>query len=363
MRLIKFSILIISLILQTSCYNVVPIERTSVIAGVGHDIIDKKTLSSSFEFLVFSYGNTITKTVSTEKGISIFEMYNKRLLETKRTHLPGTIRLLIISEDRAKFGIKDIIDVFLRDQDRNLNTTVAICKENTSEILNMTSKEATTMSEEIEDLIKSSYETNFTQRDTNIKDLYNMRFQEGRRIMLPYIEKHKDTVRVTSIAVFENDKMIFKIPEEDVKYINLLRNNNSYGYLTFKSDNSLSSVDFLCRCKRKVNVQIENNEINYNIKIYLNASLKEANIDKIKELDKNTVDNLQNTYSEELKLKLKKIIEDYQNNFGVDVFDIEKYALAKLGKDKEDYVKDKFKNSKINVDVKISTKSIGRLIR
>ncbi|SKA78607.1 germination protein, Ger(x)C family [Caloramator quimbayensis] len=363
MKHFKVFFVIIPLILLSGCYNKVPIERTSVVSGAGHDIIDNKILSGTLEFLIFSDNNKISKDVSIQTGKSVFDMYNKRLLLTKKTYLTGTLKTLLISEDRAKFGISDIIDTFLRDQDRNLNTTVAICKGKASDILNMKPLESTSMSEEIEGLIKSSYETNFTQRDTNIKDLYNMRFQEGRRIMLPYIEKYEDTIKLSSIAVFEGDKMIFKIPEEDVKYVNMLRNENSLGYLNFKGKSTLESFDIISKNKRKVKVNIEDDNITYDIKLNLNSLIKEDSLSEIEELDKKTIENIQQKYSEELKTKLENIIQKYQREYGVDVFDIQKYAVAKLGKDKEKLIIDKFQDSTINVEVEIKINSIGRVIR
>lgn len=356
-------LIIIPLIFLTGCYSKVPIERSSVLSGIGQDVIDKETLSSSFEFLVFSSENKFSKTVITNKGVSIFDIYNKRLLETKKNLIPGTIRLLLISEERAKLGVDDIIDVFLRDQDRNSNTTVAVCKGKTEDILNMTPKEATTISEEIEDLIKSAGQTNFTQADRSIKDVFNMNFQNGRRIMLPYVERYKDDVILNSIAVFQGNKMQFKIPTEDVKYINVLRNDKARGYLTLKGDNILVSSDIQCISKRKVSVQIDNGKINYNIKVNIKALLKEVNCNKFKELDKDSITKLENLFSNELKLKLQDEVNMYQKNYNLDVFDLQKYALAKLGKANEAQVDKNFKDSKINIEVKITITSTGRLIR
>ncbi|KRQ87910.1 Spore germination protein A3 precursor [Caloramator mitchellensis] len=355
-------LLIIIPFLFTGCYDRAPIERTSITVGIGQDLADNETLSASFEFLVFQQGDLTSKEVITTTGKSIFEMYNKRLLITKRRHLPGTIRLLIISEKRAKFGIEDIIDVFLRDQERELNTTVVVSKQKTEEILNLKSKDATTMSEEIEDLARSSFEANFTQRDTNIKDFFNMYFQDGRRIMIPYIEKYKDTVKISGIAVFEKDKMLLVIPEEDAKYVNLLRNDNSKGYLSFPKETS-KSFDLFCSSRRKVKVDIEDDKVNYTIHVLIYASIKEENSDEFDELSKEQVEELQTKYSNKLKEQLEEVIKKYQSNYGIDIYDLQKYALAKLGKDKADEVEKQFQNSNINVEVKIKFLSTGRLFR
>lgn len=363
MRFLILAIIITFLSLQTGCYNKTPIERTSVLSGVGHDIVDENKLSTTYEYLVFSNQNKITKAVITTTGETMFDVYNDSLLETKKTLLPGTLRLLIISEDRAKIGIKDIIDVFLRDQNNNLSTTVAICKGRAEEILRLQSVESTTMAKEIEDLIKSSYESNFTQRDTDIKDLFNMRYQSGRTIMLPYIEKYKNTVRLSSIAVFKEDKMIFKIPREDLKFVNILRNNDSSGYLTFNSEGLLNSLSLSCVSKRKVSFEMQGDKLIYNIKLNLKTQIKEDTFKPYQKLDRKTIEGLRKTFSLEEKEKLEEVVAKYQNNLDVDVFDIQKYALAKLGKDKEAFVKDNFKNSKINIDVDIKIDSTGRLYK
>ncbi|WP_163193076.1 Ger(x)C family spore germination protein [Clostridium thermarum] len=363
MKFLKLLTVILYIMLLTGCYKKAPIDTTSVLSGVGNDVVDNTILSATYEFLVFKGQNEVSKSAITEEGRSIFDIYNKRLLEIKKSLITGTTRLLLIGEDRAKLGIQDIIDVYLRDQDRNLNTTIAVCKGKAKDLLNMEPNEDSTVSEEIEDLIDTSFETNFTQWDVNIKDLFNMRFQAGRRIMIPYIEKYKDIVKLTSIAVFENDKMVLVIPEDDVKYINLLRNYTSIGYLTFKSDTPFSSTDILCKSKRKVTAYINNDKITYDIKINIKATLKELDENVFKKLDKKTIDTIQTLYSEELEAKLKDIIKKYQGDFNIDVFDIEKYALAKLGEDKETFVKNKFNSAKINVNVNITIKNIGRLIQ
>ena len=361
MKRIKYLVLVITL-LFSSCYDRAPIERTSITVGVGHDLVGENLLSATFEFVIFQQGETTSKSVITTTGKSIFEMYNKRLLITKRRHLPGTIRLLIISEKRAKFGINDIIDVFLRDQERELNTTVVISKQKTDEILSLKPKDATTMSEEIEDLARSAFETNFTQRDTNIKDVFNMYYQDGRRLMIPYIEKYRDTVKISGIAVFDKDKMIFTIPEDDSKFINLLRNDNSKGYLSFPN-NTGKSFDLFSSSRRKINVDIKDEKINYTIHLLIYAYIKEKNIDGDIELNKEEIDSLQEKYAKKLKEQLEDIISKYQSNYGIDIFDIQKYALAKIGKEKIEEVEKNFKNSNINVDVKIKFISTGRLFR
>lgn len=350
------------MLIFTSCYGKPSIERTSVIAGIGHDIDKDKILSSSFEFIVFKSQNVVDKSVVTTKGKSIFEMFNKRLLITKRRHLPGTVRTLLISEERGKFGISDIIDAFLRDQERNLNTTVAVSKQRTEEILKLNAKDSNTMAEEIEDLIKSSYEANFTQRDTNIKDFFNMYYQEGRHIMLPYIEKYKDTVKVSGIAVFKKDKLIFTIPEEDSKYINLLRNEKAQGYISFFNEN-FKSLDLHCHSRRNVKVDIKDNKITYNIYLLIYSSVKEANIDNTEELSKDKLTELEEKYSNELTKKLQDIADKYQNKYGTDIFDVQKYAVAKLGRDKIDFIEENFINSNIKISAKIKILSSGRLIR
>ncbi|SEF52661.1 germination protein, Ger(x)C family [Caloramator fervidus] len=358
----KISYIVLFIFIFSSCYNKAPIERTSIISGVGHDLKSNKKLSSTFEFTVFKGQNIIDKMIVTTEGTSIFDMYNKRLLITKRKHLPGTIRLLLISENRAKYGISDIIDAFLRDQERNLNTTVAVSKQSTENILKMNPKDSNTMSEEIEDLIKSSFEANFTQNDVTIKDLFNMYYQEGRHIMIPYVEKFKDTIKLGGIAVFKDDKMIFVIPEEEAKYVNILRNDKAQGFLSFTSETS-KSFDIACQSRRKIKVDYDDENIVYNINILIYASIKEANIDNSLELSKEKITELEEKYSKEISKKLQEISDKYKNNYQFDAFDIQKYAIAILGKDKQKYVEDNFKNSKINVQAKIKILSSGRIIR
>ncbi|WDC84573.1 hypothetical protein PL321_02270 [Caloramator sp. mosi_1] len=158
----KICIVLIFMLLLTGCYNKVPVEKLSVIVGIGFDTSDdKKKIENIAEYLVFRGQREIDRGVSLEVGKTIYDANSYRQLNLKKNYLLGTIRAYVISEERAKLGIKDIIDTCIRDQERNLNTIMVVSKGSCKDIFAQTPKEESTMADEVKELIEASYSANF----------------------------------------------------------------------------------------------------------------------------------------------------------------------------------------------------------
>ncbi|TDT51957.1 Ger(x)C family spore germination protein [Fonticella tunisiensis] len=368
MRGIKIALLILIMMGFAGCYGRVPIEGLAVLAGTGNDLEKEANnkFKNTIEFFVFKEEDKIERTVITVNSETAYTAYEKRQIKMKKNPLVGTIRAYVIGEERAKYGIGDLLDTFIRDQERNLNTVMVVCKGKAEDIFMLNPVENSTISEDIKSELQSSINSYFLTREMEIKDVFNMYYQEGRRIMIPYIEadrgKYVDTVKISGIAVFEKDKMIFMIPIEEAKYINLIRNSNSKGYLSLVNENDRTkSTDLFCTSKRKVKVSMENDKLIYDINIDIKAENKMNTAGSEGEPSENNIEMIAKKIEKQTEDRLKETIARVKQKYGVDVFDIEKYAIAKLGRDKEEFIKDSFKNSIINVNVNVKIISTGRL--
>lgn len=359
-KLIAILLLLFSLFV-TGCYKRVPIERLSIITGVGFDVDeDKNKITISSEYLIFKGDRHIDRGVGFDKGKTINEADSDINLNLKKNYLLGTIRAYVISEDRAKLGIKDIIDTCIRDQERNLNTIIVVSKGNTKDIFELTPKEANTMADEVKDLVDSSYSANFFTNNSSVKELANMYYQEGRRIVLPVIEKLGDTIKISGLAVFDNDKLKEIIEIEDTIFINLLRNNDVRGSISVTLKDYNNAVDVNCISKRKVKVDEVDGKLKYTIKLNVKGEVKLKTLEIEDEVEKEVISQIKKLVEENIKENTKKVIEKAKYDYKIDVFDIQKYAVAKYGRSNVDKIQQQFENSEIDVEVNVKICSTGR---
>ncbi|MCX7950590.1 MAG: Ger(x)C family spore germination protein [Clostridiales bacterium] len=361
MKKILISLILLVSLLLTGCYKKVPIEKLSIITGVGFDVEkESKEIINSSEYLIFRGDRQIDRGVGVEKGKTINEADSDRQLNLKKNYLLGTIRVYVISEDRAKLGIMDIIDTCIRDQERNLNTIMVVSKGNTKEIFELTPKEANTMADEIKDLIDSSYSSNFFTNNASVKELANMYYQEGRRIILPVIEKSGNTIKISGLAVFDKDKLKEIIEIEDTIFINLLRNSDVRGSIAITLKDYNNAVDVNCISKRKVKVDEVDGRLKYTIKLNIKGEVKLKTLNIEDEDEKKIIAKIKSLIEENIKENTKKVIDKAKYDYKIDVFDIQKYAVAKYGRSNIDKIQQQFENSEIDVEVKVKICSTGR---
>ncbi|GFR35468.1 Ger(x)C family spore germination protein [Thermobrachium celere] len=364
MQRLKLFFIILLFLLFSSCYNRVSIEKLSVITGIGFDIgEDKRKIENVAEYLIFRGQNEIDRGVSLEIGKTINEANDYRQLNLKKNYLLGTIRAYVISEERAKLGIKDILDTCIRDQERNLNTIMVVSKGRCREIFEQKPKEENTMADEIKELIEAAYSANFFTNNAGVKHLVNMYYQEGRNIIIPAIEKKDSTIRIAGIAVFDKDKLKKIIPIEEAVYVNLLRNSDVKGNIAIVMGDYNKAVDVECISKRKVKVDKIGDKLKYTITLNIQGEIKLNTYSFGQQKDeKEVIEEINSLLIKNLSEKLKETIEKAKNDFEIDVFDIQKYAVAKYGRTDAivEKIHEGFKDCEIEVVINSKIRSTGR---
>lgn len=357
MKKYKFIILFaLTSLFFSGCYRgSVPVENLSIIVGIGNDIDREGTypFSATMETLVFKGNSQITSHALTGNASTLYTTQNNRQTQSTKEWLLAAEVVYIVSEDRARLGIKDLMDALLRDDKRNEKAFVAISKEPVKDLLSLKSKLSPSISEEIRGILEFSHSANFFKEDSDIINLLIMNKQQGREIVLPYIEIKNDEIQVTGLALFKEEKMVKHVPLEEARLINLLRCNNESGYLSVLSNNEQEYMDFYGKGNIKLKVSKEEEKLKYDIFLTLKGRLTvNSLIHKDKGLsDKNYIGQL---FSEQLESELLDEISKMQKEYKTDWIDLGMYAVAKFGRD-SGYESDK-NFSKAKIDVHVNTK-------
>lgn len=324
--------LILVLLLSSGCFNMDPIENLSFMIGIGYDIDkqSKKPIVDPIELIVFKGNNEIDRTMSSGVGETIYNTVNDRQTIMSKKFIVGTEKLYLISEERARYGIEDLLEVLIRDEVRNELAFVGITDGDTSKYFNMEPIDNTSSSKAIAGLLKYCHLANFFPQNVTIYELLFMYNQSGRRIILPYIINDNGKPRIDGICVFDGAKMKHKIPLEEAFYINMLRS-KSDGYISIVKDNN-PKICYTIKAKNLVDVSVDYDEtLIYNINVTLKGILKADSIDN-KTISAKEAKVIQQEFEKKVKEELEKIVYKVQNQYQLDCFDITKFTAAKFGK-------------------------------
>jgi Ger(x)C family germination protein len=346
------------------CYKgFVPVENLNIIVGIGNDIDREGSspYSSTMESLVFKGESQITSHTNTGNGFTLYTTQSNRQTQSNKEWLLAAEVVYLVSEDRAKLGIKDLMDALLRDVKRNEKAFIAISKEPVKDLFSLKPHISSSISEEIEGILEFSHSANFFKENSDIINLLLMNNQQGRKIVIPYIEVKNDEIQVTGLALFKEEKMIKSVSLEEASLINLLRSNGESGYLSLLSNNEQEYIDFSGRGNVKIKASKEGELLKYDIFVTLKGALTiNSLIDKDKSLsDKKKIGQL---FSEKLEKQLSGEIWKMQNEYKTDWIDLGKYAVAKFGRDSGYESDENFSKAKIDVHVNTKVLSTGRKV-
>ena len=346
------------------CYRgFVPVENLNIIVGIGDDIDTEGTYpySSTMESLVFKGDSQIDSHTSTGNGFTLYTTQNNRQTQSNKEWLLAAEVVYLVSEDRARLGIKDLMDALIRDDKRNERAFIAISKQPAKDLFSLKPHISSSISEEIEGILEFSHNANFFHENSDIINLLLMNNQQGRKIVIPYIETKNNEIQVTGLALFKEEKMIKYVSLEEASLINLLRSDGELGYLSVLSNNEEEYIDFSGRGNVKIKVSKERELLKYDIFITLKGTLTvNSLIDKDKSLsDKNKIGQL---FSEKLEKQLSDEMSKMQNEYKTDWIDLGKYAVAKFGRDSGYESDANFSKAKIYIHVNTKVLSTGRKV-
>ncbi|WP_186428896.1 Ger(x)C family spore germination protein [Clostridium sp. BSD9I1] len=354
--------LIMSLTLILSgCYDRYPQEKLGIIVGLGYDLEDDgvmATYKDTSETFVFRGQQQIDHEVATGPGKSIYSTQDELQSKSSRKWIIGSELVYLIGEERAEYGIKDLIDAMMRDADRRRGASVAVSRQTAEQMFQLQPKAYSTMAEDIHGTLEFAWQESFFSKDIKISNVLQMYHQEGREMVIPYLGIDKNRVKVIGLALFDGDKMITTVGLAEAKLINLLRNNKTKGHLSVNFPERNNYYEGYFTSNRKVKVSKEEENLKYSIDVTLRGNLK-VNTVINKAITKKEVKEIEKDFEKVLKKDLEGEIKKIQQSHGVDWLDLSKYAVAKYGRLSDYGSNENFKNAQIDVNVKVKIDSIG----
>ena len=339
----------------------VPIEEIAIPSAVGYDVenIDGEIkYTSPLAIYIFPDGSTGT-VVFSGKGDTLPETRSDRQLELTGKLLLGLEKVLVISEDASRFGIKALLDVFWSNTTINDNAYVVVSKQSTKDILEFKTEGYQSSGDYIQSIIKHLTNFNFYPDKYMLIDVFVKEGSEGRSIVLPYIEIIDDKLKVTGLALFKDDKMLKKVGINEGKTLNLLRENNVQGIIPIVKGPK-EYLSFYGTSKRSVKCKRVEDKYIFDIKLKLMGTVV-SNL-----MYKNLVENpeekkkIEKALGEEVEKLSYDFINKMQNDYEIDCLELGKCAVEKYGRRKNIDWDEVISQSEINVSAEVKITDIGR---
>ena len=364
MNYIKKSVIIILtlfLVLLCGCENMESIEDLAILSGFGYDIEKKDKTKSVIAIEFISTGKE--KEVGTDyfvgKGNSIYGALENYKAKQDKPFTYGSELVYLISEEKAKSGLEDISYDLLSFPNVNITARTLICEGKCKDYFAL-KLESGSASEKLSKQIEFANEKYFFTKNYTVKDFLCMYHQQGRSLYLPYVEIIDKNPQLTGVAIFKDNKFFKKIPIEEAKLMNILRNSGGKGIITVRSDNFLKYLELEGSSKLDINVSSTNDTLKYDIIVSVSGDLRVDTLES-NELTKKQILKLAKILEDKLKKDLNNEVDKIQDVYGFDCLDLSKYAIAEYGTDSGFDSDECFRNAKINIDVKVKINSTGRI--
>lgn len=317
----KFVLIIITLfilLISSGCYNYKEINDMAIVSSIGIDKDnknDKYIVSAQIMNSKESEDSEDSQiTVYTKEGDTVHEALRNITLKSPRKLYGNHLSKIVLSEEVAKEGIDNILDIFNRITEVRNEFIITIVKEDkASDVLKVLTTTESIPAEYVKLSLKIADETSGLTYATKLDEFISLYLKKGIDPVVPVLKIDKKEKKGTTINNITTTNPISKIVIEDLAVTNkgkletYLKNEEVIGYNFLRNqiqkmiipvkcddENNYASISIL-KNKTKNNATKKDNKYIINFNINSEAIITEYNCRKdltdekvIKELEKDT---------------------------------------------------------------------------
>lgn len=317
----KFVLIIITLfilLISSGCYNYKEINDMAIVSSIGIDKDnknDKYIVSAQIMNSKESEDSEDSQiTVYTKEGDTVHEALRNITLKSPRKLYGNHLSKIVLSEEVAKEGIDNILDIFNRITEVRNEFIITIVKEDkASDVLKVLTTTESIPAEYVKLSLKIADKTSGLTYATKLDEFISLYLKKGIDPVVPVLKIDKKEKKGTTINNITTTNPISKIVIEDLAVTNkgkletYLKNEEVIGYnflgnqiqkmiIPVKCDdeNNYASI-LILKNKTKSNTVKKDNEYIINFNINSEAIITEYNCKKdltdekvIKKLEKDT---------------------------------------------------------------------------
>lgn len=360
-RVLFFTLAISFYIFNKLGNTYLPIEQLAIPSAIGFDIIKKNgEIQYKVPISIYSYpGNAISSILLIGEGNTIPRTRGTRQLEMNGKFIVGLEKVLVVSEDAARYNMRGWLDILWANRTVNDTAFLVITKQSSEDILRLKLEGYPSSGDYLQGLIKHLNEYNFLSDNYRLIDAFIRTDSEGRNLVLPYVEIINDRLRVTGLALFKGDKMIRSVDINEARTLSLLREDNVRGIIQLRK-NAKEYLSFAGTSKRKVKCKKINDKYTFNIELELTGEV--ISNDLYRNLADNSMQKkeIEKALAKEVEKESYEFIKRMQSEYKLDCLELGRTAVEKYGRRTQINWDDVVSQSEINVSAKVKITEIGR---
>lgn len=382
----KLLILLTSIFLLSGCWNYNELNELAICTGMAIDYEDEKY---TVTYMIAKTNSSDQTDSSSKASTTTYEGSGKNIAEAiqeinrmspKKTYI-GHLNIIVISESVAKNGLKNMLDYLLREPESRKKFYFILAKDvKASETLKILSPLESFTSQNIATNIESVDQLQAIANDITYSKFVSNILKEGLEPMLNSItikgdeEKGQEQdsiensqpeafIRVGSLGIFKDDKLLGWISDDESRGINIITNNVGTMNITTKcGDNYMTATtDDL---KTDVNIDVQGDQVKIKLDVKAEAAIAEINC-KVNIEDPKEINELEKKFGEKVEEYIKKALDITQKEYKSDVLGFgnmlyrNNYKTWKKIKDK--WNDELFPNAEVEINVSIDLKKKGSL--
>lgn len=318
------------LLLQTGCWSYHELETYSIVAGIA---LDKGQNGYKYHVTLecidmsSTGGPTagIEPQMLEEDGNSVFDAMRSTLRESDKKLYFNHCKIVVVSSDLAKEGIKPLLDWFQRDAEPRVTLAFLISKEKTAgEILRVAPQTGQITAFQISNSLNESESYYGGTPNVQLYQINNILNAEGVSVVLPAIETKTvasgKTVQLTGAAVFKGDKQVGWLDDEPAKYFVMARGEANGGLLlTGEKPGAADIVLEILSLQSKIEPVISGDSVSMRVGVEMVVAFAEQN-GTVDYLTKDGTDKIEGYAERTIRDGVQEVVESVQQRFDSDIF-------------------------------------------
>lgn len=386
MKTVKVILFLFTTLLLTGCGNYRELNDLAITTGIAFDIKDDQYIVS---YMIANSNKAETDSKSSETKITVYEGIGNTIssaymdLNSKNPKIPyiSHLEAVIISEDLAKKGMLEALDFLMRNPESRKEFYIVLSKDiEAGTLLKTLAPLESFPSQNIAEIIKSNKDDQSTIVMQKYSDVITNLIDEGVEPIINGIELdgNKDegqtqeslekatpsaTIKIDTIGVFKDDKLLGWASHDETVGINIINNNAGFVLLETKCDDKYMTST-LKDIKTEPIITFENNIPKIKLKIKADGAILEMQCKRNLEETKVTKE-LEKEFNEKLKSIIDEAISMAQKKYKSDIFGFGNYIYKNNTKKwkllKDNWDSEIFPNITVETDININLNNKGSL--
>lgn len=266
----------------------------------------------------------------TQIGNSFFSINREMASRTGLSLYYEHLQVLILSEEVARKGLINILDMFMREPEMRRGIKVMICPGEAKSILDVVPRIDKYSSVYLSGIFDNSSRNSRMVYHTNMGDVI-CALHDGHDFVLAKVISTKDENKASGGAVFHNGRMAGWATEMEVEAINLIRNTYEGGVITVdtpKGEEGRVAME-ITNEKAEITPIVNGDQVSFRIDIKVEGDYSEdINLHTHEKLSEPFLKSLEAEYEKEIQDLCTETIESMQEKFKADVFQFDRILQA-----------------------------------